>query len=238
MPPDSLRFPLTVYVFSLPASLVSRFSHVWLFATLWTVDPGLLCPWDSPDKNIEVGCHFLFQGGSSQPSDHTRVSCFLQRQVGSLPLAPPGKAAYSHLQLPISNTSCFIFVCCLSPPVMRQFQWGQDFCLFVLLCAWTTIDSQCIFIEWINECIIKELWRTYWFYFLLKNLRKEGIFLIRSLRNTYRGSWPHLQLSHGDCISLAMENVIISRRLAILLENSMNFFVLRMKTNKASGKKG
>ena len=104
------------------AYVIRRFSHVLLFATLWTVAHQVLCPWDSPDKNIEVGCHFLFQGGSSQPSDHTRVSCFLQRQVGSLPLAPPGKAAYSHLQLPISNTSCFIFVCCLSPPVMRQFQ--------------------------------------------------------------------------------------------------------------------
>ena len=22
----------------------------------------LLCPWDSPDKNTEVGCHFLLQG--------------------------------------------------------------------------------------------------------------------------------------------------------------------------------
>ena len=29
-------------------------SHVWLFATLWTV-----CPWDSSGKNTGVGCHAL-----------------------------------------------------------------------------------------------------------------------------------------------------------------------------------
>ena len=30
--------------------------------TLWTVAAKLLCPWDSPGKNIRVGCHFLLQG--------------------------------------------------------------------------------------------------------------------------------------------------------------------------------
>ena len=24
--------------------------------------PGILCPWDSPGKDAEVGCHFLLQG--------------------------------------------------------------------------------------------------------------------------------------------------------------------------------
>ena len=28
----------------------------------WTVPARLLCPWDSPDKNTGVGCHFLLQG--------------------------------------------------------------------------------------------------------------------------------------------------------------------------------
>ena len=28
----------------------------------WTVPAKLLCPWDSPGKNIGVGCHFLLQG--------------------------------------------------------------------------------------------------------------------------------------------------------------------------------
>ena len=41
-------------------SVVSHFSQVELFATLWTV--ARLCPWDSPGKNTGVGCHFLLQG--------------------------------------------------------------------------------------------------------------------------------------------------------------------------------
>ena len=29
----------------------------------WTEEPGrLLCPWNSPGKNTEVGCHSLLQG--------------------------------------------------------------------------------------------------------------------------------------------------------------------------------
>ena len=34
----------------------------------------LLCPWDFPGKNTEVGCHFLFQG-IFWPRDQTHVSC-------------------------------------------------------------------------------------------------------------------------------------------------------------------
>ena len=40
-------------------------SHFQLSATLWTVAPRLLCPWDSPGKNTEVGCQaFLTQGSN------------------------------------------------------------------------------------------------------------------------------------------------------------------------------
>ena len=47
--------------------LLSRFSHVRLCATPWTVAchgwqlTRLRSPWDSPGKNTGVGCHFLFQ---------------------------------------------------------------------------------------------------------------------------------------------------------------------------------
>ena len=37
-------------------------SLVQLFVNTWTVDPRLLCPWDFPDENNGVGCHFLLQG--------------------------------------------------------------------------------------------------------------------------------------------------------------------------------
>ena len=38
-------------------------SHVWFFATSWTVamDGTLLYPWDFLGKNTGVGCHFLLQ---------------------------------------------------------------------------------------------------------------------------------------------------------------------------------
>ena len=59
--------------------MLSHFSHVWLFVTLWTVESVRpLRPWNSPSKNIGVGCHALLQG------------IFLT-QADSLPSEPAGK---------------------------------------------------------------------------------------------------------------------------------------------------
>ena len=41
--------------------VLSCFSCVQLCGTLWPVLTRLLCPWDSPGKNIGVGCHDLLQ---------------------------------------------------------------------------------------------------------------------------------------------------------------------------------
>ena len=41
--------------------LLSRFSRVQLCATHRRQPTRLPCPWDSPGKNIGVGCHFLLQ---------------------------------------------------------------------------------------------------------------------------------------------------------------------------------
>ena len=43
----------------------------------------LLCPWDSPDKDNEVGCHALLQG--IFPTQELNA-----KQVDSLPSDPPG----------------------------------------------------------------------------------------------------------------------------------------------------
>ena len=46
----------------------------------WELYPTrILCPWNSPDKNTGVGCHFLLQG-SSQTRDRTPVSCIAGRR--------------------------------------------------------------------------------------------------------------------------------------------------------------
>ena len=42
--------------------VVYSLSCFWLFATPWTIAHRLLCLWDFPGKNAEVGCHFLPQG--------------------------------------------------------------------------------------------------------------------------------------------------------------------------------
>ena len=51
--------------------------------------PRLLCPWDSPGKKIEVGCHALLQGIFPTQGSNLHLLCLLLWEVSSLPLAPP-----------------------------------------------------------------------------------------------------------------------------------------------------
>ena len=46
----------------------------------------LLCPWDFPDKNTAVGCHFLLQGIFWTRGSNPHLLCLLHRQMDSLPL--------------------------------------------------------------------------------------------------------------------------------------------------------
>ena len=90
------------------ACVLSHFSRVWLFVTLWTYSPWvpgkchkclgnpmdlparLLCPWDFPGKNTEVDCHFLLQGIFPTQGLKLHLLYLLRWQVGSLPLEPSG----------------------------------------------------------------------------------------------------------------------------------------------------
>ena len=65
----NLVSPVPVVIF-----MLSCFSSVWLHGLQSTM---FLCAWNSPAKNIEVGCHFLLQGiFPTQGSTHTSyVSC-------------------------------------------------------------------------------------------------------------------------------------------------------------------
>ena len=67
----------------------SCFSHVRLFATLWTV----VCqaPWDFPGKNTGVVRHAFLQGIFPTQVSDPYVSCLLHWQAVSLPLGLPGK---------------------------------------------------------------------------------------------------------------------------------------------------
>ena len=75
------------------AMLLSHFSCVWLFVTLCMTACQIPHPWDSPGKNIGMGCHFLLQGIFLTQGSNLCLLCLLLWQ-GSSPLAPPGM--YSH----------------------------------------------------------------------------------------------------------------------------------------------
>ena len=70
--------------------MLSRFSRVQLFATLWTIARQLLCSWDSPSKNTRVGCYAFFQGTFWTQGSNPRFLSLLCWQAGSLPLALAG----------------------------------------------------------------------------------------------------------------------------------------------------
>ena len=59
-----------------------------LFATLWTVAPRFLCPWDSPGKNTGVGSHSLLHRISPTQGSKSGSSTV---QADSLPSEPPRK---------------------------------------------------------------------------------------------------------------------------------------------------
>ena len=54
--------------------MLGCFSHVLLFATLWTVAHQEFCPWNSPGKNTRVGSHSLLRE-SCQPRDQNWIFC-------------------------------------------------------------------------------------------------------------------------------------------------------------------
>ena len=66
-------------------------SYVQFFVTPWTVSARLFSPWDFPGKNTGAGCHALLQRIFPIQGSNLHLLCPLNRQAGSLPLAPPGK---------------------------------------------------------------------------------------------------------------------------------------------------
>ena len=69
--------------------MLGRFSRVRLFVTPWTVAHKAPLSMGFSGKNTGVSCHFLLQGVF--PTQGSSLHWFLHWQVGSLPLAPPGK---------------------------------------------------------------------------------------------------------------------------------------------------
>ena len=64
----------------------------------------LLCPWDSPGKDTGVYCHALLQGIFPTQGSNLCLLHILHWQVGSLPLAPPGKPLKDMTKLHLIST--------------------------------------------------------------------------------------------------------------------------------------
>ena len=91
------QFLLTGFLWSLPWTLIFYpccshvfllFSHVWLFATLWTVAHQAPLSMGFPSKNTGMGCHFLLQGffltqGVNLPLLHWQADSLLLSHQGS-----------------------------------------------------------------------------------------------------------------------------------------------------------
>ena len=58
----------------------------------WTAVHQTLHPWDFPDKNTGVSCHFLLQGTFLTQGSNLRLLCLLQWQADSLPLNHQGSS--------------------------------------------------------------------------------------------------------------------------------------------------
>ena len=79
---------LTDLFFSSGACVLSQFSRVWLFSTLWMYPSRLLCPWDFLSKNTRVGCH-ASPGDLPGPGIEPKAPAF---QADSLPLSQQGSS--------------------------------------------------------------------------------------------------------------------------------------------------
>ena len=86
----------------------------------------ILCPWDFPDKNTGVGCHFLLQGIFPIQGSNLNLLHLLHWQVGSLPLVPPGKPGIGNSEYQIqSDGSISIFP---TRTCNNHFAQGSSYC--------------------------------------------------------------------------------------------------------------
>ena len=108
--------------------VLSCFSHVQLFATLWTIACKLLWPKDSPGKNTGVGCHFLLQKIFPTQGLNSRLFMSPALAGGSLPLVIPGepKRKCQPFNLVYLFATLWTIVC--QTPLSMRFsrQWYQS----------------------------------------------------------------------------------------------------------------
>ena len=91
----------------LPVCMLSCFSHIQVFATLWIVaHRAPLSKEFTPAKNTGMGCQAFLQGIFLIQGSNPHLLYLLHWQVGSLPLAPPGKPPVKAVAAAKSLQSC------------------------------------------------------------------------------------------------------------------------------------
>ena len=120
---DDIIQPLDL---AMPVFVLSCFSCVRLFATLWTVAHQAPLSRDSPGKNIGVGCHALLQQIFLTQGLNPHVLCLLHWQAGSLPTEPPGKPGCGYRQ---RRFTLFLLHPLLPQTLSYMSQWTT--CLFL-----------------------------------------------------------------------------------------------------------
>ena len=103
------------YVFNISLQnlcvLLSRFSHVRLFATPWTVAHQVALSTGYSRQEYWSGLPCLLPGDLPNPGIKPTSLCLLLWQIGSLPLAPPGKLSNPQIKkVTLSVASCWKYL--------------------------------------------------------------------------------------------------------------------------------
>ena len=109
--------------------VLTHFSCVKIFQTLWTVAHLLLCPWGFSRQEFGMGCHALLQGIFLTQGSNWCFLRLLHWQAGSLSLAPPGKPSNCTIVVQslsrVSSSVTTFSSCPQSFPVSGSFLMSQ-----------------------------------------------------------------------------------------------------------------
>ena len=84
--------------------MLSRFSHVPLFVTPWTVAHQAPLSMGSPGKNTGVDCHALLQGIFLTQGSNLRLLCLLHWRTGFFTTSATWEA-YKHVKMKVKSLS-------------------------------------------------------------------------------------------------------------------------------------
>ena len=164
--------------------MLSCFSHVWLSATLWTID--CQAPLSMRFSRQEYWWVALSSSrGSFQSRDWTTSPCLLHWHVGSLPLAPPGSHLVRHILVQIPSTPLQVFPCIyLNTCWVNQLKVANAFNFYIayILFLLTLMMSSTVSFHWMKAVVQN---------FLVGGKRKAILYIV---------SWLH-QILQSFCCS-------------------------------------